>query len=459
MRILRLSHIRHLPLVVAGAMALTIAGCGGGTPETASSPASAATARAASDARLTFLETRAASDPLDTFSLNNIATEHMQRARETGDVSSLARAQTALDRSLAIPRDDNYEGLALSASLSVTRHDFKRALEFASKAIAVRPEAAFAYGGLGDAHTGLGQYGEASIAYERMAAIQPDFFAFSRQALLEQINGEYEAALASWGSALGLTEGDGVPEHAAWTYAQIGNLRFILGNLDASGDAYQSSLAALPGYVHALGGLGRVEAARGDLDAAIAHYTQAIDVVPLPEYVIALGDVYAAAGDVDAAEEQYAVVDAIAQLYEANGVNTDLQIAMFNADHDRDLAATVVRAEAAFAAQPSIQAADVLAWVQYKAGDIGAAVAAIEQALRTGTGEPLILFHAGVILQAAGDDARAAEYLQRVHDRTRSSLCCTRKRRGAHSMRSAAPHAETPGRAARVTSFAVGCTA
>ncbi len=276
--------------------------------------------------------------------------------------------------------------------------------------------AAFAYGVLGDAQTGLGAYDEAAAAYERMAAIEPDFAAFSRQALLEQVNGEYEAALSSFESALALAEGDGVPEHAAWTLAQIANLHFIFGRLDASRNAYQASLELLPGYVHALAGLGRVEAARGDLDAAIEQYSAAIDVVPLPEYVIALGDVYAAAGDADAADQQYTVVDAIAQLYEANGVNTGLQIAVFNADHGRDLEATVARAEAAFEAQPSIQAADVLAWVQYKVANIGEAMTAIEQALRTGTGEPLILFHAGMIFQAAGDDVRATEYLQRVAD-------------------------------------------
>lgn len=68
--------------------------------------------------------------------------------------------------------------------------------------------------------------------------------------------------------------------------------------------------------------------------------------------------------------------------------------------------------------QPSIQAADVLAWVQYKAGNINDARAAIEQALRTGTRDPLILFHAGMIYRDAGDVAKAKEYLGRVVGRS-----------------------------------------
>lgn len=92
------------------------------------------------------------------------------------------------------------------------------------------------------------------------------------------------------------------------------------------------------------------------------------------------------------------------------------KIALSNAGHERDLPATVERARAAFVEHPSIAAADVLAWVEFKAGNIAEAQTAIEQALRTGTVEPLILFHAGMIYRAAGDAVRAKELLQRVED-------------------------------------------
>ena len=149
---------------------------------------------------------------------------------------------------------------------------------------------------------------------------------------------------------------------------------------------------------------------------AIDYYTRAINTVPLPEYVIALGDVYAAAGDAKNAQAEYDLVGAIEQLYVANGVNLDLQIALFNADHDRDVAATVDRAKAAYAQQSSLQAADVLAWVQYKAGNIAEARTAIEAALAVGTRDPLITFHAASIYRASGDEQSARMYLERVAD-------------------------------------------
>lgn len=416
------SLLRKLVLLaIASMVVVTLAACGGGSPNGGSSPtapsqqARAAAARAAFEERIGFLEARAASDPLDTFGLNAIAEAYIQRARETGDVAHLSRAESALERSLQVRTTGNYDALALLANVRVTQHDFSGALELANAAVADRPGAAYAHGVLGDAYMGLGRYDDAAQAYAKMHEIEPGLSSTGRLALLAQVRGAYDEASALWAQALVLTE-DGVPEHGAWTYAQIANLRFVLGDLEGAREEYEASLAALPGYVHALAGLARVSGAAGDIDAAIDYYERAIAVVPLPEYVIALGDAYAVAGDGKSAEAQYELVGAIEQLYRANAVNLDLQIALFNADHGRDLAATVERARNAYERQPSIAAADVLAWVQYKAGDIEGARESIEQALRTGTREPLTLFHAGLIYRAAGDADKAITYLSMLRD-------------------------------------------
>ena len=419
---------RLVACAAAGTLLLSIAGCGGGDATNASPTAAPAQAVAADpsdvgaaareryNARVAFLESRANSDPLDVFSLNELAIEHMQRARETGDVAALSRAEAALQQSLARQPDANYEALALSASLAVTQHDFARGLALAEQSVALKPNAAYAYGALGDARMGLGQYEAAAAAYGTMHDLEPHLASFSRLALLAQTYGRTDEALAHWREALAIAEASDTPEHEAWVRAQIANLNFNTGDLDEAESQYEASLDALPGYVHALAGLGRVAAARGDLETAIAQYTAALNVVPLPEYAAVLGDLYEATGETQSADDQYELVAAIEQLYAANGVNLDLQIALFNADHDRDLATTVERARALYAEQPSIAAADALAWVLYKHGEITAAREAIGDALRTGVREPSILFHAGMIYEAAGDPGLATQYLQAVAD-------------------------------------------
>jgi tetratricopeptide (TPR) repeat protein len=157
-----------------------------------------------------------------------------------------------------------------------------------------------------------------------------------------------------------------------------------------------------------------VAAARGDDQRAITLLTPLVNRIPLPEYVILLGDVYSVAGQPDLAAQQYALVRAETQLLAANGVNTDLELALFEADHPEagQTAAQVVEtARAALADRPSIYGHDALAWALYRAGDFDAAQAEMRQALQLDTQDALLHFHAAAIAQARGDLATArAEY-------------------------------------------------
>ena len=171
----------------------------------------------------------------------------------------------------------------------------------------------------------------------------------------------------------------------AWYRLQLGNLYFNTGNIESAEAEYERSLKAFPAYVHALAGLAKVQAARGDYDDAASRYGQVVDRYPIPEYVAALGDVHLAAGREDDASQQYDLVAAIDELYKANGINTDLQMALFFADHDLRLGEALRQARAEYERRGSIQAADVLAWALYKSGQYEEAREYSEEALRLGT--------------------------------------------------------------------------
>jgi tetratricopeptide (TPR) repeat protein len=157
--------------------------------------------------------------------------------------------------------------------------------------------------------------------------------------------------------------------------------------------------------------MARVRAAQGDPAAAKELYQRAIARMPLPEFVIGLGELYQAGGDQAGAAQQYELVRAMQQLFKSNGVDTDLELALFDADHGGDPAATVALARAAHARRPSIKAADTLAWALYKAGRPAEARGYADEALRLGTQDALMLFHAGMIAQAQGDHAAARQWL------------------------------------------------
>ena len=139
--------------------------------------------------------------------------------------------------------------------------------------------------------------------------------------------------------------------------------------------------------------------------------------LPLPEYVIALGDAYAAVGDTEtAARAVTSSCDCEQQLFSSNGVNTDLELALFDADHGRPEAA-LRAARAEWERRPSVHVADALG--------LGPATPTIaprrplpysKHALSLGTRNASFLYHAAMIRLALGDRDEARSLLAEALD-------------------------------------------
>jgi tetratricopeptide (TPR) repeat protein len=177
---------------------------------------------------------------------------------------------------------------------------------------------------------------------------------------------------------------------------------------------YQRTLQDRPNYVYAMAALGRVQAAQGKTDEAIKLLEKAVGIMPMPEFVIALGDLYQTTGQQEKADQQYKLVATIEKLYRANGVDMDMEIALFNADHDQNMPETLALAQKAYANRPSIHGADALAWALYKTGNYTEAQKYSERALELGTKDALKLFHAGLIALKLGDQTTARKCLEQA---------------------------------------------
>jgi tetratricopeptide (TPR) repeat protein len=359
------------------------------------------------------LQQRVRENPEDFEAHVNLANAYLQMVRETGDPSLYTKADDLLGQASKI-EPQNPDLLAAQATLNLARHDFAAALERGQQALALEPKDARYYGVVGDAQIELGMYDDAIDSYQEMVNRRPDFASFSRVSYARELYGDPEGAIEAMEFAL--QAGSGVAENTAWAQAQLGNLWFNSGNLEEATRAYDLSAETLEGYAPALAGQAKVATAKGDLEQAAKLYQQAFNSLPLAEYAIALGDVYAEMGNRQEAEEQYQLVQGIDKLYRANGVNTDLEIALFYADHDLELQTSLEKARSAFEARPNIHAADALAWTLYKTGDSKEAQRYASEAVKLGTRDPLKLFHAGMIAMAMGQDERAKEYLQQAID-------------------------------------------
>jgi tetratricopeptide (TPR) repeat protein len=412
---------RRTPAVAALLVAVVLASFAGGvawrargsSSHSAITPSLAQRVALTTDQQIATLQQRLTAKPDDTQSEIDLAAAYLQKIRETADPAyypkALATIQDALDRDPSNP-----DAMAWMGGLQLSLHNFQAGLDWGLKAHAANPDLLAAYPVLIDAYVELGRYDDAVRTSDAFVALKPNNPSYSRVSYIRELYGDRDGAIEAMQLALNATA-DGT-EAAAWTRVQLGNLYFNGGDLDKAEQSYRRTLTTNADYAPSEAGLGRVAAARGDYARAIELLTPLVNRIPLPEYVILLGDVYSAAGQPDLAAQQYALVRAETQLLAANGVNTDLELALFEADHPeagQTPAQVVETARAALADRPSIYGHDALAWALYRAGDFEAAQAEMRQALQLNTQDALLRFHAAAVAQANGDLTTArAEYSQ-----------------------------------------------
>ena len=370
---------------------------------------SASRTSASTDKLIQSLQERLRANPNDWQSYSQLGLAYLQKARETGDPTYYLKTEEALDKALSFQADD-YASISAKGALALARHDFSAALEWGEKARQINPDRTYAYGVIADAQVELGRYTEAIETLQTMVNLRPDMSSYSRISYIRELHGDLEGAR----EVMQLAVDSGTPnaESTAWVRTQLANLHFNNGDLEQAELAYQLTLQNRPDYVYALAGLGRVRAAQGNMEDAIELLKQAVRIMPLPEFVITLGDLYLAAGQQEAADQQYQLVAAIETLHRANGVDMDMEIALFNADHDKNMTETVALARKAYANRPGIHGADALAWALYKTGNYEEARTYAVEALKLGTKDSLKLFHAGMIALELGDKEQARQYLE-----------------------------------------------
>lgn len=343
----------------------------------------------------------------------------LRRARETGDPTHYTKAEARFKKALDLD-PQNVEAMGGMGSLCLSRHRFAEALAWGERAVALNPHNAFLHGVIVDARVELGDYARGVEALQRMMDLRPGLNAYARVSYLRELMGDPDGAVEAMEMAVRV--GGPNAGEAAWCQVQLGNLHFGQGDLRSAEARYRGALARLPNDAHALAGLGRMRVAQRDWAGAAALYEQALAAMPEHAFAEALGDVYRAMGREEEAERRYADARALLKAEEDGGANVDLEMALFEADHDLDLkdatdrqSDALARARREMARRPSsIHAADALAWALYKAGDSGEALSAIRQALRLGTKDARMLFHAGMIACRAGEREEAREYLEQA---------------------------------------------
>lgn len=273
------------------------------------------------------------------------------------------------------------------------------------------PDEAQVHGVIGDSLVELGRYDAAFDAYQRMVDLAPGLASYTRAAYALELQGDVPGARRT----LELALADAVaPKDLAFAHHSLGELAWNNGDIDTARFHYETSARLDQSFVPPSAGMARVHAATGQMEQAVSQWRDVVGRSPLPEYVAELGNLLTSLGRAGEAADQFALLQAQRQLLRASGVNVDLELALFSADHAVDLPAGLEAAESEWRRRRSVHAADALAWQLQAHGRHTEALGLADETLRLGTRNAAFLFHRGMIHQSLGNLVAARADLEQA---------------------------------------------
>lgn len=358
-------------------------------------------------------ETRMKEDPRDFLSLTILGQLYARKGRESGDLAFSRRAEQAFRHALRL-KPDHHPATALLAAAYLSQHRFAEGVALARAAYeqtgSIEPLATLA-----DAYLETGRYREgeeAVAALARQAGNDPAILA--RRALVAELKGRTAQAVSLLERAVVQMQksGESAPE-IAWFHTRLGDVYLHCGCLAEAEQQFEAALGLHEGYAIGLAGLGDVRALQGRLEDAVTLYARSVAETPTPRRLFALGGLEERLNRTADAERHYREAEAIAQ-QEANAPAYYRDLALFYADQVGRASEALAFAEKDLALRPDVRAYDTLAWALYRNRRFDAAAAAIGEAMKLGTRDAGIFYHAGMIHEALGQTERARTYFDEM---------------------------------------------
>ena len=418
---MRRPSVRHVATVVGlSVVMLSFGAVAGGVGRTQSDPAASSEVVAASPARVingadptkaaAALQERLRALPDDWAGWSALGSLYTSQARTSADPSYYGKADGAFATSLRLQPHDNLAAITGQATLAASRHAFGEALQLTQSVDAKNPYAAGNLGIMVDALVELGRYPEAFTALQRMVDLKPGVASYARVSYSYELRGDNAGAKLALEHALAVAQS---PADASFAQQYLGELAFNSGDLTTAAQHFAAGLERDPGYVPLLAGKARVEAAQGRTSEAITDWQEVTSRLPQPTYLIEYADLLTSLNRTQEAAVQYALIDATAKLFRAQGANVDLELSLFDADNGRAPQA-LKAAQAQIDQRISIHVEDAYAWALHASGRDAEALTHAASADRLGMKNALFAYHRGMIEKSLGRNAEAAVSLEKA---------------------------------------------
>lgn len=351
----------------------------------------------------TAMRARLATRPTDGEAAVRLADALLREARVSNN-AGLAREAEAVVRRVLRDEPADYDARRMLAAVLLSEHRFEEAIAEANRCRDMRPRDAWPWGVLADAHVERGEYDQAFAAVDRMLALRPDAGGYARASYARELQGDLDGALRFMRMATEATAPLDI-ESLAWHHAQSGHLLLAQG---ATSDARREFLHAgqlFPNHPFAAEGLARVDAADGRYAEALARVQASLETAPSPGGAALAGDLLHALGRDAEAERQYQLAEAAWR----EDAPEPARLARFLVERGRRTGEALAILEAE--PRHDIFTEDARAWAFFWSGRLAEAERAMQSALRTGTRDRVIRYHAAAIAQATGNEGAARRFV------------------------------------------------
>lgn len=356
-------------------------------------------------------------DPQDHGSHTTLGSLYLRHAKETGDHSSYDKADAMFAKALTLLPSHEAARVGRIA-VANARHKFAESRELAAALYKENPDGPSGLEALvmlADANVELGRYDETDANLKELVAkggdpTPPAFLA--RMSRLAELRGDIDKALALLKRA---EDGDRAVEASAlslaWYAARRGEILQTQGKADAAAAAFDAAVKANPASPDLKVMLAKARMAQNHPQDAVTIMEGVLKVDQDIDTWLPFGRALELAGDAKRAEEQYAAADRKADAEEPTAVR---ELILHYCDHGRRLPRALELAKREVVTRTDVFSCDSLAWALFKNGQLAAAEKASADALRLGTRDATLLYHAGAIARQLGQTKRATELLEKA---------------------------------------------
>lgn len=369
------------------------------------------------DLEIQFWEQRTERDASDFMAPEKLGEAYLQKSRESGNLSYLKKAETALKKSLAA-KPQHTQAMNWLSYVYCMQHRFRDAMALSEETKKLLPDDPFSFGILGDCYLELGDFGNCERNYLKAMELAPSMFSFSRWANLQFMKGDIPASIDFQKQALDDAERKiRISSHVAWCQVQLGYTYFRTGKFEQAEQYYQDAIKTNPGGNLPLEHLAELRGAQDKFDEAAALYEKALAISPRPETYQALGDLWAFAGKPEKAEP---LIMKSATMY-LESVNEDNvhyyhHLAGLYSDSRKMPDEALRWARKDYDVRQGVYALDCLAWALYGKGEFKEAAQTIKKALAFGTRDTHLYFHASMIFFRADDLPSSREMVRKAKE-------------------------------------------